>query len=469
MTLYGNALFLLVHSVINKSESEFDVKDGRIFAKTLWSAASDWQWVHMGFASRTLSQGLVQHRFDPSALWSNLCWRVRQLSSGPMQARFLENIRYGKRISLDQNKMWVIFQETSLSNKMVAGLLRGMSKRDELKGTYNTVIAIPSLVEYAEQALENRTEEESSIAITRFEDNDLIWTRTQDDEEWSLLGRFKYLSLKNRRVVPIRRFSFNKVPSKDIRQIPELSGLIVPEDMDERMDDILRGVMDEVDAFVPVIVEVSLNEDKERYLVHLLCDISGDVIESQEFEKTEDVIGFLSIPLSSGMYYKSKEGVQYSWNVKYAITYKVVETSKGQVDLSFLTPLVHDDSFLDGKYSVPRTAKAVLETEMGSDLLLMIEPDLERYRKDWDQCWKIWVVNIEIGEKLKALENEFMRIEDMVLFFECKQLVDVDTGLRHAVNIVMDKVDAVRVSTDGYGSYKMKEYLQRRKWSKKGM
>jgi len=54
----------------------------------------------------------------------------------------------------------------------------------------------------------------------------------------------------------------------------------------------------------------------------------------------------------------------------------------------------------------------------------------------------------------------------MVLFFECRQLVDVDTGLRHAVNIVMDKVDAVRVSTDGYGFYKMKEYLQRRTFRK---
>ena len=44
--------------------------------------------------------------------------------------------------------------------------------------------------------------------------------------------------------------------------------------------------------------------------------------------------------------------------------------------------------------------------------------------------------------------------------------MDVDTGLRHAVNIVMDKVDAVRVSTDGYGFYKMKEYLQRRTFRK---
>ncbi len=461
MTLYGNALFLLVHSVINKSGS----KDWRIHAKTLWSAVSDWQWVHMGF----VTQDDDQNRFEPAALGSNLLWRVRHLSSAPTQYRFFENIRYGKMIPLDQHRMWIVFQESVLSSKMLTGLLTGMTKSQQLRGEYETILDIPRLGEVAKEMLEVDNREEKDIAITRFEDMDLFWVRVdevEDDRDWQLVGSFKYLAPKKERLYPIRKFSFYKVPYKVIRQVPELDVLSLSEGVEERVDDVPRQVIDDANAFVPVILEVSLDVEDAKYLVHLLDD-HGEVIEYLKFEETDDVIGFIGMPLSAGTYYRSKDGTQYSWEVRTDITYCVVETTKGDVDLSFLIPLVHNGLFLSGKYIVPRTAKDLLETEMGEDLLLMAVPDMKRYRNDWEKCWSVLAVNRRMGKEFRTVENEFMRIEDIALFFECKQLVDVDTGLRHRTKMAIDRLKDVKIYDGGHGSYRMREYLHRRRWSKR--
>ena len=96
---------------------------------------------------------------------------------------------------------------------------------------------------------------------------------------------------------------------------------------------------------------------------------------------------------------------------------------------------------------LPKTAKDVLETELGDNILMLASPDLKRYQKGWMKCWNVWFLQSEIGEGLKSLENALMTIEEVASFFECRQIIDPETGLRHSTTIAVNKLEDVRLSS----------------------
>ncbi|MHA2023556.1 MAG: hypothetical protein ACTSWQ_07830 [Candidatus Thorarchaeota archaeon] len=460
MTRYGNALFLLVQSVILKGKS----KDWRQYATTLWRAISDWQWVFMGFTPRNDIENLARHRFDATALWSNLLWRVKQLSSGPAASRLYESFRFGHIIPIDRDRDWIVFQAKALSSKMMAGLRTDRSRTLAMKGSYDTVQDISTLGDIAEDILDDEYRERIPLVITRFEDNDIIWCEnpsSDDEREWNALGIFKYKVSRERRIAPIKEFTFWKIPYKIIRRITPLEGITFPEYIKESVDDTLRLIVDSSKKVTSVKVSVSIDEKKERYIVTLKDGMDG-VIESLEFERTDEVIGFLRNPILTGGYYHTEDGVMYSWDVVTDITYCKIETENGEVHISFLSPLVQDSSFLNGKYILPKTAKDVLETELGKDVLIVAIPDMERYRKNWDKCWSVLFLKTDVGNRIRSLAKVFMKIETVARLFECEQIINLDNGVRHTTTIAVSKLDEVRLASEWIKYPRLKGYLSAR-------
>ena len=141
------------------------------------------------------------------------------------------------------------------------------------------------------------------------------------------------------------------------------------------------------------------------------------------------------------------------------ISYEEIETSTGVISSSFLCPLVHDISFLNEKYVLPKTAKDAFATRLGNEVLLVASPDLERYRMDWKKCWSVWFLNTEVGRGLKLIEGVLMTIEEVASFFECRQILCPDTGIRHPTTIAVNKLEIVRLYSDIIGHTRLNKYL----------
>ncbi|MHA2177179.1 MAG: hypothetical protein ACXAAK_02410 [Candidatus Thorarchaeota archaeon] len=457
LTRYWTSLFLLLHGVVNYDDAPMIQ---RAHITTLWNTVADWQWVHMGLIPRDDLLGLAHHRFDVPALWSNLVWRARWLASGPLKPGLSESHKYGELITQTRDQLWLVFQEKPMSDRMVAGLLTGTSKSDTLRGTYDCVVDLEPLAETAEYALE-RSPDVQTIVITRFEEMDLLWTKFHEDYDervWDLRGKIVYRPPKEGMSAPIRSVTISGVPKKVIERLTE-PDVDIPEDLGERVKDTLGQIVSDAAQVQSVDVRVSMNEEDQTYLIHL---VEGDdnLLEVLEFEATEEVVGLLRSPLTKGgEYYKSPDGVLYSWNPRTDITYKEIETEDGPLSLTFLRPLVERYQFLNGTYVLPRTAKEVLETSVGEEVPVVASPDLDRYKKGQKRCWNVLFAKSGLGKGLRSMEYVYCTVYDIALIFECKQLIDTDTGLRHPTAIAINKLDEVDLPDELSGRSRIGEYL----------
>ncbi|MHA1423954.1 MAG: hypothetical protein ACTSUZ_10300 [Candidatus Thorarchaeota archaeon] len=430
LTRYGIPLFLLLLGVMREANSE----SLKVYVPTLWSAVADWQWVHMGFKPRTNQQGLAQHRFDIPASWSNLLWRAQQLASGPVRSRLFESHRVGEHIPMGDDQVWLVFQEEPRSDRMIAGLLTGANMTAQLRGTYKTIVDLGRLAEDAEYALQVPSDERQTIIITRFDEMDLLWVKhleDTDDSDWALLGKIRYRAPKDGRSAPIRGVTISGVPKKIIERLISPDDVAIPSDLRVRVDECLKQIVSDADSVQSVHVKVSLNEESGSYLVHLV-GLNEELLEELEYETTEEVISFLRSPLTRGGYYQAESGQLYSWNPMKNVLYDdEVEIKSGRLSLTFLRPRVENERFLDGTYVLPRTAKEVIESELGEKVDMVATPDLVKYRKGWKRCWNVWFTKMGLGERLRSMEQISCTIYDIALLFECEQIIDVDMKKRH--------------------------------------
>ncbi|MHA2023114.1 MAG: hypothetical protein ACTSWQ_05580 [Candidatus Thorarchaeota archaeon] len=165
-----------------------------------------------------------------------------------------------------------------------------------------------------------------------------------------------------------------------------------------------------------------------------------------EFETTEEVIGFLRSPITRSDHYQAEDGRQYSWNPLKDISYDdEVETTSGWLSLTFLRPRVENERFLNGTYVLPRTAREVIESELGEKIDMLATPDLDLYRKDVKRCWNVWFLKSDIGEGLRSMEHVTCTIYDIALLFECEQIFDVDLKKRHPTWISVNHLSEVEI------------------------
>ena len=430
LTRYGIPLFLLLLGVMREANSE----SLKTHVPTLWSAVADWQWVHMGFNPLHHQQGLVQHRFDIVASWSNLLWRAQQLASGPVKSRLFESHRIGELIPRGDGEVWLVFQEESRSDRMIAGLLTGVNMTVPLRGTYKMIVDLGRLADDAEYALQVPSDERQTIIITRFDEMDLLWVKHQedtDDSDWSLLGKIRYRAPKEGMTVPIRGVTISGVPKKVIERLILPDDAAIPSDLRVRVDECLKQIVSDADPVQSVHVKVSLNEESGSYLIHLVGR-NEELLEELEYETTEEVIGLLRSPLTRADYYQAEDSRLYSWNPLKDVSYDdKVEIKSGRLSLTFLRPRVENERFLDGTYVLPRTAREVIESELGEEVVMVAIPDLVKYRKGWKRCWNVWFTKIGLGEGLRSMEQVSCSIYDIALLFECEQIFDVDKKKHH--------------------------------------
>ncbi|MGY5858178.1 MAG: hypothetical protein RTU63_02315 [Candidatus Thorarchaeota archaeon] len=429
LTRYGTPLFLLLLGVTREVNSEF-LKN---HTPSLWGAVAGWQWVHMGLNPQNDQQGIAQHRFDIPALWSNLLWRARQLESGPVRSRFFESHRIGELIPLDKNDLWLVFQEEPRSEKMIAGLLTGANMTSSLRGTYKTIVDFGLLGEDAERILKKTSSERRKIIITRFDGMDILWVKNleeMDGSQWSLFGNLSYRAPKEGLTAPIRGVSISGVPKKVIERIPLPDGVAIPSDLGVRVNETLRQIVRDADLAQSVCIKVTINEESGSYLIHLVGR-NEEILEELEYETTEEVIGLLRSPITKSNYYQTESGQRYSWDPLKDISYEEVDTKSGWMSLTFLRPRVEQVQFLNGTYVLPRTAREVIESELGEKITMLATPDLDRYKRGLKRCWNVWFVRDELGEGLRLMERVVCTIYDIALLFECEQILDVEKKKRH--------------------------------------
>lgn len=95
---------------------------------------------------------------------------------------------------------------------------------------------------------------------------------------------------------------------------------------------------------------------------------------------------------------------------------------------------------------------------------MLAKPDLERYEKGWKKCWKVWFIMRRIGEELYDLSNEYMTVQNIGLLFECRQVIETDTGLRHTTTISFNKLSEVDLPHEVRERGQIKEFLVLKKF-----
>ena len=94
----------------------------------------------------------------------------------------------------------------------------------------------------------------------------------------------------------------------------------------------------------------------------------------------------------------------------------------------------------------------------------MAYPDMEKYESEQKRCWKVWFFEVDLGRRMKSIESELMTILDVALLFECEQIFDVDTGLRHPTRIAVSKSTMVEFSESVFNYQRIGEYLARKEF-----
>jgi hypothetical protein len=187
-------------------------------------------------------------------------------------------------------------------------------------------------------------------------------------------------------------------------------------------------------------------------------------LETLEIDDTEDLRHFLRGPALS----REDEGLvgetKYTWDPRTDIIYTDAETESGSLSLSFLKPLIHRRSFLGGRLRFPKTAQDILNTKLGGEILIVAYPDMEKYESEQKRCWKVWFFEVDLGRRMKSIESELMTILDVALLFECEQIFDVDTGLRHPTRIAVSKSTMVEFSESVFNYQRIGEYLARKEF-----
>jgi len=204
-----------------------------------------------------------------------------------------------------------------------------------------------------------------------------------------------------------------------------------------------------------------LNKEDQMYLIHLVGG-DDDILEKLEYETTDEVIGLLRNPFTQGEYYQSAEGGLYTWEPRTDISYEQIDTENGPLSLTFLRPRVENVRFLNGTYVLPKTAKEVLATNLGEEIPIVASPDLDRYKKEWKRCWNVWFAKSDLGVGLRSMEYEYCTIYDIALLFECRQIIDTDTGLRHPTQVAINKLDEVDLPEELTRRGRMRECFLRK-------
>ncbi len=173
--------------------------------------------------------------------------------------------------------------------------------------------------------------------------------------------------------------------------------------------------------------------------------------------------------MTRGGYYHAEDGGQYSWNPLKDVSYDKVETTNGRLSLTFLRPRVENERFLKGMYVLLRTAREVIESELGEKVDMVATPDLVLYRRGEKRCWNVWFIKPDsnLGDGLRSMEKITCTIYDIALLFECEQIFDVDMKKRHPTWTSVNHLAEVKIPDELIHHSRMGQHLNLRAAAKK--
>jgi hypothetical protein len=465
MTLYGNALFLLVLGIYWRGYRVY-FQEWTDHMETLWDAISDWQLLHMGFHPRDSDEVIVESLFDVSAIWSNLLWRAKQLAARSTGIIPIESYKIGALVPCEEsNYSWLVFQEYAGSERMLAGLFENPHDRNIQHKRYDGVVNLETLRNFAEKW--QLSDYRRVIALAKHGDMELLLRQQIEDDDtiqWDYSYQIKYGLPSGNRSFPIKWFNFKGIP----RSIWPLLGkpeVRIPNDLMVHVDRTLQEINEFESEVMGVKVEVSLNEKKQSYEIRLVDkpgQIRGLEYEIFFFNTTQELVEFLRMPFQTKQFFETQNGFKYSWDPRRDVFYVEAYVKSDVLSTSFLKPLVNRRSFLKGKYKVPENAVEVLNSVVGEELLLVAYPDIEKYRQKQKHCWNIWLIINHVGPRLKSIEKLMMNIEDVALLFECEQIFDVDTGLRHSTKVAINDFKSIIFPIDVFHYPRIGSFLRNR-------
>ncbi|MHA2354229.1 MAG: hypothetical protein ACXADC_03590 [Candidatus Thorarchaeota archaeon] len=446
LTLYGNNLFLAVFAVAD--EILQDTESPAII--DLWSAIAEWQLYQMGFRPDDIPEFESKSRYDFQAIYSNLKWRGKQLSEIPQaeKPRFPE--RLGQIIQKDTGdgvKTWLVFQERGLQ-RYLAGQLGESRTRALLHGWYRCEIDPEELSVSAKEVLGSSEWEREPVTITNVNGFDLIYQRSQEDDEWRLVGVLEYGRPPKGKGLPVRWLRFSQPPSEVFPMIHGYTPRIKPLDLDASVNSILKEAAAWSGKIREVTCRLTIDPQREVYRIDLLEGSKN--IAKKETPYTDEVVRFLRHPLRTGEYFETNDSTLLKWDVQEDIEYddvKIVDDdgSKKWISLSFLKPLLVRSSFFPDSYLVPSSCKELLSIKSGDEVTMGFIVDERLKTLGVKKYLKVRLEGLLKDSAISHLESERLGIFDVALLAECSQLIDVGSGHGHDVNIDAEGLLELRV------------------------
>jgi hypothetical protein len=446
LTLYGNNLFLAVFAVADETLQDTE----SLAIIDLWSAIAEWQLYQMGFRPNDIPEFESRSRYDFQAIYSNLKWRGKQLSNIPQaeKPRFPE--RFGQIIQKDTGdgvKTWLVFQERGLQRHLAGQLGEGRT-RALLHGWYRCEIDPEELSVSAKEVLGSSEWEREPVAIVNVNGFDLLYQRSQEDDEWRLVGVLEYGRPPKDKRLPVRWLRFSEPPPEVFPIIHGYTPRIRPLDLDASVNSILKEAAAWSGKIREVTCRLTIESQREVYGIDLLE--GSKIIAKKETPYTDEVVRFLRHPLRTGEYFETKDGTLLKWDVQEDIEYddiKIVDDdgSKKWISLSFLKPLLIRSSFFPDSYPVPSSCKELLSIKSGDEVTMGFIVDERLKTLGVKKYLKVSLQGLLKGSTLSHLESERLGIFDVALLAECSQLIDVGSGHGHEVNIDAEGLLELRV------------------------
>ncbi len=444
---YGNDLYLLILAIYWDEVYERNVSI--IHLETLWKAFSDWQLIHMGFNVKEQCENVVRSRYDISYIWDNLLRRIQRLKSGVQPSKVAESRREGLQVYMGDDYHCLVFQEYLGSEDMIAGFTNELESGQFRWRWYECEKNPAKLENWSDVEIEHVT----PIVITQSERKgplarkEILWKAKVDEDgtivKWWAEGIFDYGPPPEGRSSPIRWFSFKRIDETSVQPDVELD----VEKIELNAANSLMELENINDGVIQVMCKVTLDVTKNAYQIQLF---EGDEIPKEtqpittlQFENTFEVIQTLRYPIDKGLPYVGK----YWWDPRYSVEFAEVETDSGKLSLTFLKPFMYrqrrGSKFLSN-LPLPWTAKELLDTVVGEPITLVADPDLTRIKKPKSRLWNILFLQKSLSDKLSSLQDIDVHIFEVAEFFECEQIIDKMTGLRHAIEISIN--NAMKVS-----------------------
>ncbi|MHA1245758.1 MAG: hypothetical protein ACTSPE_00245 [Candidatus Thorarchaeota archaeon] len=508
--LYGNALLLLITALVRRPA----VPPPPGVITRLWQSVAQWVLVHMGLRVDRDALGDVTPRYSVHALYSNLSWRMRQLTRGPgavaatatdtvlseemesetvtesesamARGRLALVVRRGLLVVMedyadeDDDEEWhggvqgwlVVPGATGSGQWHVALAPLGVTRGSLLRsGWTRGVTDHARLCEAAERAVNDPGCEWLPLALVRTGDGRwLLWSRTDDDgseeETWQCHGVMEHASpvplVQGQRVSLLRWFRTSLPRDIDVTQYRPDDTAVDWEAREERVREVLEAVLEATRGVVHVRCWVTLDPDRGVYEVALGDgDLARDRYGTYTVRTTRELVAFLRSPMDSGLSVELPGGGgRVSWDPMRDVRYDTVVTAHGLLPLTVLKPWVERREPLGGLLMLPEDVSALLDGFTGERLTMVFAPEVT------GGVWRCTRVVTEDGAEssaLAALRSRPLDWGELALLAAAGAVYDTVDGRGHLCEVEFESGWSVRppVWVMSGGHRRLREALHR--------